>query len=952
MNYQGVHAFYDGKKKYRYVPFDSKAEKDEILEKRCNKIMPAAFINEAQPSYKISRFLKEITAFIRWTFDLIHNMANQYMEAENKRIEAEKTREKLIEKGESITTILGKLHFDTNNARQLAELITAVTQFSKYKKVAKDNKDENSFYSNGLYYSSVYHEDEFRHSSVLDNYEINYTPEIMLIDIASKALVIGISATSEVPSIKNFNYEFVRKALGKENFYKISEEDKCALEEDYLRKTKGYVEDSGIKTRVEKIKVCEDPVNVKLDLEKLYFGKEEVSEQEIKKARKNNVKEFVEIGDQLVETINDNIENGAVIYDYNRLRKVWAYIAKVMKLWKEEKVISNGIIVTQKAVKDKDIDYSKDMYTLENVKLGALYAYAGLFDTTFLEAARNLENMFISITAGDFKNDQLLKEKNDIFSKKFKKDKLVFMMTTYASVGRGNNLQVYVEESEVKNRLASGKLIKVNDWDTTGFMDWDSIYIEKPTHLLPTLSRGKIGRKGYYSNSNYEGKLEKLIIVEELYARYQLDRYRKKRILGELFTAFNVGEDQEVTPERYPYYNSLYALQDVKNHASAIVYQTIGRISRTNSKKAYNAIFYDENILYNMEIDKSRLKIPVYTREFDAFLKALNEENQASYEELVENSDKDFSNQNERMHTAITSIVEAGSSSNGWNSDMQEFWSALRKLVLKYPVITSEQLKEEKSKFNNLKTAIKFGFNLEDAYYMFDNPKKKYFYGNLVGSADNDFQQVLVTRDNKVNSRPSRNYPYEVSAEDSRLQMVLNKEFVRDYWIKNEYNLDWETPKSKGKSGIICPVVYNNIYKGALGEEVVKAAIEKDGFVCEEITEPRLYEKFDFVIHNNGKTVYVDAKNYSNFSLAKEYANEELEEKVMRKIEEVDCDHALIINIIDETGSRKIMPKSKVTFIPGLFECRYLGDCADMDYIIEGQSRMITALEFVRNILR
>ena len=61
------------------------------------------------------------------------------------------------------------------------------------------------------------------------------------------------------------------------------------------------------------------------------------------------------------------------------------------------------------------------------------------------------------------------------------------------------------------------------------------------------------------------------------------------------------------------------------------------------------------------------------------------------------------------------------------------------------------------------------------------------------------------------------------------------------------------------------PTLFNNIYRGALGEVVGKALFYRYANVeLQEITDDELFEKFDFVVPNS--SLYVDFKNWHESS--------------------------------------------------------------------------------------
>ena len=975
MNYQGVHSYYDEKKAYNYVPYISEKSNDISKEKRCNKIMPEKLIKEHYPNenkYIISSFLQEITIFLKKSFRILYNMSVNYMSIENKQISMNPRADELpINKRNSITTVLSHLHFDRDNSKKLADYIIESNEYRKYKMNFDIEDIGESIYTKGLYYSSISESDEFRHNIILNNYEIPYTPEMMLLDLSSKAHVIGVSATAEVNSINNFNLEFIKRGLKKiesdADFYEISEENRNKLIEDYKNKTERYKD---IETKIIKIE-SDNETKVEYDLARLITGKTDLSRDNIKeisnksayKSKDNpNLEEYFDIKNNLKKIILSALDQSKkdkdrILHDYKRLKKVWSYIDKVVGLYKKEKIISNGIIITEKLVRTWDnTDELKDVYTLDNVKLGALYICAKHFTDEELDLSKRLEkseeiirDMFIKLDAYGLKK---MKDFKEITKKKFINNELIFMLTSYSSVSRGNNLQVEIGKRNVKNRIKEGKLISINEWNNQGMVDWDSIYVEKPSYVIPVL-------KNQSKFINYDKvediltrdkeKLKTFFVVEEAAAHRGLSRNRKRKILSEVFDSFKNNYSY------FPYYNSLYGIEPIKNDYSIFIYQTIGRISRTNVKKRYNAIFYDEEIVNAMEYEKEALNIPIVTNEFDRFLEKISIEKMNENKILEDKCNSKFRRENSNMYSAINTILNIGNDEKkgGWYPELQELWKGIRELALKNPVITKDKLKKVSGRFKNYKVACDVGFDVNDMYLKFSKSKQKYFYNMRSDKSSdykNDFMDVLISNDNRENSVPSRDFKFEVSIDDCRLSMLLNNKDIRKYWKDNNYNTNWNVDDNEEIYGILCPVIYNNIYKGAIGEEVVKAILKKININYEEITDPNIYEKFDFIITKNNKKVYIDAKHFSESSLHKKYANIELSNKTNNKTKALNIDNAMVINTIDESGNRKIVKEGNTIYIPGIFKGKHINDCTiirDNDYDENSKNR----LDYIEEIL-
>lgn len=92
---------------------------------------------------------------------------------------------------------------------------------------------------------------------------------------------------------------------------------------------------------------------------------------------------------------------------------------------------------------------------------------------------------------------------------------------------------------------------------------------------------------------------------------------------------------------------------------------------------------------------------------------------------------------------------------------------------------------------------------------------------------------------------------------------------------------------------IILPVVYQNIYKGALGEVAGKAILEHNGIRLKEICDTTKFEKFDFCLADD-EGIYIDFKNWSEND---KVDREEYRKKCIAKLERVNGKKVFIINV-------------------------------------------------------
>lgn len=449
MNYIGVHVHpvFRGEQFCSYLPANEKNNyhKNRQTDETCNLILEQSQVDfKNDDAYPLWYFVNIIKKFVFKVFRNFNYIAEDYQIEQNNKIADENSKEEeLVTLDNARTTVFSNMNFrdGKDDLKKYIDIMHKVTKSGMYKYTPKDKKDY-SIYSKGLYYTCVYESNRTRDNSQLRNYELFITPELELLNLCTYAHVIGISATARVPSINNFNWEYLEAGLKDRGIYmhEASEEIVESLKKGYERKTGGYKK-YDINSIVKSIKV-ENANNSKVFADLAFLKDENYTEN-----------------DRLAIEFNSNINwkckkiaRNDRKNDYNALVKIWKYIKDVMKLHKEEKVISNGIIIANKGIKSND----DEIYTLDNIKLGAAFSYMGIYNTSYKEAENMVNDMFIYINSSKLKEYK----KNDIenmvsiaemkhIKDAFKEEKLIFMITTYNSVSRGNNLQIKVDRKSV-----------------------------------------------------------------------------------------------------------------------------------------------------------------------------------------------------------------------------------------------------------------------------------------------------------------------------------------------------------------------------------------------------------------------------------------------------------------------------------------------------------------------
>ena len=411
-------------------------------------------------------------------------------------------------------------------------------------------------------------------------------------------------------------------------------------------------------------------------------------------------------------------------------------------------------------------------------------------------------------------------------------DSKIVVFTSYNTAGTGQNLQ-YEDDSDLK--------------------DIDSIYVEEPRNILVNC-REDVDEK---SLLKYIYQMESLQVTGEIAGRMADQEIRNA------FTKYMVPyksiKSDEMSSGRTP-----YKTISVNNHKVKVLIQAIGRICRTNNKNSSINIFVDDDILqsidFSVALEDGRLLNP----EFKEIVKLSRKEPvvQDNYINLTK-----AANRNRNVEVRINSLLSENKEI--WKEKDKILWETVRDIVLKHPTISKDKLKD---------LIIETGISsLRDIYlYAKDGEKINSYYFNK------DDVLILYDYGKKVNNA------FLIDAYNSRLGLLTKIPEVKAYFIEHDYALEF-----KKDEAIILPVVYQNIYKGALGEAAGKAILRQYGIEIESICDLSKYEKFDFCLKAN-KDVYVDFKNWSDED--RESAAKYIE-KSYNKLKRIGGRKAFIINI-------------------------------------------------------
>ncbi len=425
-------------------------------------------------------------------------------------------------------------------------------------------------------------------------------------------------------------------------------------------------------------------------------------------------------------------------------------------------------------------------------------------------------------------------KKNNLIERLSRGEKL-FVISVYQTIGAGQNLQYPVPD------FLKGSIVKINDRELKDEKDFDAIYLDKPTNLIVPLSENMEESEFV----KYLFQMEFLQESSEISARDAVKNIRKA-----FKTLMTAHKNEEA-------YANIYKKKSVVLLSTRYIIQAIGRICRTNQKNKNIYIFADDSIAEN--IDVSVLDGRIYNPEFVALVDKIREHG-TKEPETMSLEDK-ASLISVRVNKEIKNMLN-----NDWTEAKVNKWKELRNLVLKYPTAS------EKDAARN--------FIFKNFYIKLLEKNNQYYY-----SQEEDYNNVSVS------FSMDREHTKKVSQEGTKINDMLRIPGVKELFEENGWATSFEA-----NDYIMSPPLWNNIYKGALGEVVGKYLLEKQFDVgVSEIEDPDLFELFDYEI--KGRSMYVDFKNWHEGMT--ENRNSALK-KVAEKAKKCNSKCVAIINIYAE----------------------------------------------------
>ncbi|WP_414548201.1 hypothetical protein [Anabaena sp. CCY 0017] len=470
-------------------------------------------------------------------------------------------------------------------------------------------------------------------------------------------------------------------------------------------------------------------------------------------------------------------------------------------------------------------------------------------------------------------NSDNFKEKKQQLLNELKDNKRRFIISAYQTIGVGQNLQFPIP-SDLEP-------LHINSFPKHSDMDINGIYLDKPTHLLVNIYGDKL------KDDDFIKYIFQLEFLRENGA-ISLNTFKSKLDAG-----FQRYIGKYLPKRKAEDSTKLHNTDAYSRFLNKIIIQALGRICRTNMKAPKIHILADASIKKHL----NRFYLPkdiIPVREYTALLELVGESTNQS-EDLIEAQHRASHRSNQ------TSAYIRRKLNLPWTAISVKEWQDLREQVLRQPAIAQE------SECND---------NWNIIYLKLPKPASSYLY-----SEKNDYGEIQVFFFEECGKESVK----QVSEKTARLAELMKIDILRKLFI----NSGWTTSFPESEL-MLTPPMFNNIYKGALGEVCGKHILQS--LLNINLLELSVdeFEMFDFKTDQN---IYVDFKLW-NDQIA--VSSEELIEKIREKMEIVKAEKVLIINILG-TSDTAFRPTTS-----------FRGKIVEVPYLCKNGRIDGSAIEYIR----
>lgn len=503
------------------------------------------------------------------------------------------------------------------------------------------------------------------------------------------------------------------------------------------------------------------------------------------------------------------------------------------------------------------------------------------------DALKDLQCVYAPQTVGEMvilRSGDQFEESKDRLLQELQGGAKRFVLSSYQTLGAGQNLQYPIQDLS--------NLVTLNaEYDEIDprfqKKDFDALYLGDVTHSVVNLNED--------GPLSAQGLMKFCFQVECLYENDEISYRTLNRLLKD-----GIGRFSGRRPLNAFAQSILRQSNSVHGQITRDVIQAVGRMGRTFLKNPSVYLFTTEKTLY--DLDLACLNGRILSPEMEALLKARTD--LGNRETCIDYTHNEAERKATRGNAYILRMLNVD-----WTEETMALWKGLRQTVLQYPRAGLDVLNENPI--------------IQTYYIPLAQDRHCYFYAQK-----GDFSEVILSFDQDkmqfTASLPEGLSPSTVSEEDARLAQILLYPGLKEHFIHHGWATEFGTDPY-----IMSPVLFQNIYKGALGEVAGKFILEKElGLTLQEIGDPKKFESFDFGADGD---LFFDFKHWKWNMQVEERP---MREKVLKKMDAVGGKRAFVVNLFSNGVSRPSCSNDgRLIEVPGILLPTGQVDQSALNYI-------------------
>ncbi len=875
-----------------------------------------AFQEAGPGSFLVRKMLNDINTFLRKFVNYVNVCAINYQRSRNGSPEAGQSE---LSQEECLNTILYKYKGLEGDYLKLLLFFYSQRDISI---AAQKYNLPYSFYRYGATWYTLVNGTNHEADTVIQMGRVTETAENVMSFLSENALVIAMSATANCPTILgNYNLHFLESELKYEdeqgntvnNFHNIliehPELGTAIKKELQYRYKKYHIEDEKQSISIE----------TPILLENLYEIEGRSYEEIITEILPDNLPADLKYINKIGAIIKDAVDNilsrdegkSGGSYFFSR----YLNIARVMLTFAIHRNHQSCLCVNMALPgEDGSTLQRKTLESLTNVVNNYCKKHFKDWSDKHGEEGHDENIHLFIITSRDFYNQK------DEYINKLRRGDRLFILSTFATVGAGINLQHPICEW-IKPYL---RRLDAHEKRDESKKDIDELAILDITNMVVNMSN--------WDEFGWKDQIRNIINVEECYENgFITDKERTSQIID----GFNAIDGYGFRRIK----NILKATRQEALQAAYWLVQVDGRTKRTLWRNQIQTIYLDRKVFQSFDLKYHLLMKDYHSEELKKILD-LREQWEREMERSIVNPNRPDDCQllaqmkSDRARQEIHRMISAINLDAGvvrWRAKDAINWPIMRMKAAQHPTV-SDKLYHQDRFYSDFYIDFPDGQIRSSYYYYQKNEYDSVFVGFELSKEDfsKKMQMVMKEEFSPFDIR-------EVSEDRSRLSILMKYKGMEQYFEENGMDTKW-----KPSSHIVSPIIFQEMVLGAYGEiagsYILKTAIPNYPIKVSNMPEDIL-EVFDGMF-DDYPDVYADFKYFTYYQQHDQDLRQENNvknfNKIRRKMEIIGAKAVFIVGVIapDETRLLCHSENGNIYVVPALINNNGLPIIENIQFII------------------